>query len=80
MSSNTFIWPVLDTRIVVALIAWFVVCSITGWLASRKDRDGGFWFVLAMFSGPLAPLTLLVLALMPRGRTWEETTFGPDPK
>jgi hypothetical protein len=45
------------------VVGWFVNMGVTGWLASRKGRDGGLWVVAAIFLGPVA---LLVVVLAPR--------------
>jgi hypothetical protein len=45
------------------LLGWVVNMALTGWLASRKGRDGGLWVLAALFLGPIA---LLVVFLAPR--------------
>jgi multidrug efflux pump subunit AcrA (membrane-fusion protein) len=45
------------------LLGWIVIMALTGWLASRKGRDGGLWVLAALFLGPIA---LLVVILAPR--------------
>ena len=42
------------------LIAWFVNMAVVGWLAARKNRDSGFWSVLALFAGPIALAAILL--------------------
>jgi hypothetical protein len=45
------------------VLGWFVNMALTGWLASRKGRDGGLWVVAAIFLGPIA---LAIVLLAPR--------------
>ena len=42
------------------LVAWFVNMAAVGWLASRRNRDSGFWSVLALFTGPVALVAILL--------------------
>ena len=51
------------TAVTVFLIVWFTIMAVTGWLAARRNREGGLWAAFAFFFGPLALVTLL---LMPR--------------
>ena len=51
------------TAVTVFLIVWFTIMAVTGWLAGRRNREGGLWAAFAFFFGPIALLTLL---LMPR--------------
>ena len=53
----------LITAVTVFLIVWFTIMAVTGWLAGRRNRDGGLWAAFALFFGPIALITLL---LMPR--------------
>ncbi len=48
------------------IVAWIAICAITGWLAGRKNRDSGLWFVLAFFTGPIALLTVCLMKTVPR--------------
>jgi hypothetical protein len=45
------------------LVVWFANMALTGWLAARKGREGGYWAVIALFIGPIA---LLAILLKPR--------------
>ena len=45
------------------LLVWFANMALTGWLAARKGRDGGYWAVIALFLGPIA---LIAIVLKPR--------------
>jgi hypothetical protein len=51
--------------VAAVLVAWFVIMGLTGWLAARKNRDGGLWVVIAIFGGPLALLAVLLLPAKP---------------
>lgn len=46
--------------VAVILFLWFVNMALTGWLAVRKGRDGGFWAVIALFIGPIALISILL--------------------
>ena len=46
--------------------AWIALASITGWLAGRKNRDSGLWFVLAFFTGPVALLAICLKRPAPK--------------
>ncbi len=48
------------------VVAWIAICAITGWLAGRKNRDSGLWFVLAFFTGPIALVAVLLVRTAPR--------------
>jgi hypothetical protein len=54
------------TAVTIFLIAWFTNMAVTGWLAGRRNREGGLWAAFAFFAGPLALLALLAL---PRKKT-----------
>jgi hypothetical protein len=47
------------------VLGWVVNMGLTGWLASRKGRDGGLWVVAALFLGPIAFLIVLVAPRKP---------------
>jgi ATP/ADP translocase len=49
------------TAVTVFLIAWFTIMAITGWLAGRRNREGGLWAAFAFFAGPFALIALLLL-------------------
>jgi hypothetical protein len=57
-------WPM--PLIVAGMVLWFVSVALTGWVASRKGRDDGFWAVVALFIGPIA---LVAVCLLPRRST-----------
>ena len=48
------------------IVTWMAMCAVTGWLAGRKNRGSGLWFVLAFFSGPIALLAICLLKPAPR--------------
>lgn len=52
--------PIL-TAVAVFLIVWFSIMAVTGWLAGRRNREGGLWAAFAFFVGPIALLALLLL-------------------
>lgn len=47
--------------VTVFLIVWFTIMAVTGWLAGRRNRDGGLWAAFAFIGGPIALLALLLL-------------------
>jgi hypothetical protein len=49
------------TAVTVFLIVWFTIVAFTGWLAGRRNREGGLWAVAALFTGPVALALLLWL-------------------
>jgi hypothetical protein len=52
---------VLDglARLATVIFAlWVLVAALAGWVAYRKDRNPLAWFLLALFIGPLAWLTI----------------------
>lgn len=51
----------LITAVTVFLIAWFTIMALTGWLAGRRNREGGLWAVFALFGGPIALLAVLLM-------------------
>ena len=68
--------------VTVFLIVWFTIVAITGWLAGRRNREGGLWAAFALFFGPFV---LLALLLMPRREKkpslsplWEELEQRSD--
>ena len=56
---------------VTVLGTWFACMALTGWLAGRRGRADGLWTVLAIFSGPIALLAVLLLPRLER---------SPDPE
>ena len=48
------------------IVAWIAIGAITGWLAGRKNRDGGLWVVLAFFTGPIALLAVWLMKPAPK--------------
>lgn len=56
------------------LLAWFVMVGITGWLASIKGRDDGVWATVALFTGPIALIAILLLP-----RKIKDTSEPPPP-
>ena len=69
--------------VTVFLIVWFSIMAITGWLAGRRNREGGLWAAFAFFAGPIA---LIALLLMPRSERkpalsplWAELEEKGDP-
>ena len=68
--------------VTVFLIVWFTIMAVTGWLAGRRNRDGGLWAAFAFIGGPIALLALLLLprrekkpALSP---LWEQLEIQDD--
>ena len=57
--------PILVPYFLLA-VAWLAECLVTYWLAGRKHRDGGLWFVLAFFSGPIALIAICLLKTAPK--------------
>ena len=53
--------PGVLTTIFAFAIAWLALAAVIGWLAGRKGRDSGLWFVLSFFFGPIA-LVAIILA------------------
>jgi hypothetical protein len=51
----------LIVAVTVFLIVWFTIMAVTGWLAARRNREGGLWAAFAFFGGPLALIALLLL-------------------
>lgn len=64
------------------LVGWFVLAGVTGWLAGRRNRDGGFWTVLSLCFGPFAIAALLVLPRRARrpalSPLWEQLEVDDD--
>lgn len=52
----------LITAVAIFLVVWFSIVAITGWLAGRRNREGGLWAAFALFFGPIALLALLLRA------------------
>jgi len=48
---------------VPALIVWFAMAALTGFIAHAKSRSFGLWFLLGLIMWPLA---ILLAAFMPR--------------
>ena len=72
----------LITAVTVFLIVWFTIMAVTGWLAGRRNREGGLWAAFALLGGPIALLALLLLprrdkkpALSP---LWEQLEVQDD--
>ena len=66
------------------LVVWFVLIGLTGWLAGRRNWDDGLWALLALLTGPIA---LLIVLLAPKrlsppsthtGATYREAAAAPD--
>ena len=51
----------LITAVTVFLIVWFTIMGLTGWIAGRRNREGGLWAAMAFFLGPIALLAVLLL-------------------
>ena len=56
--------PVLLVGLIFLL--WFLNMALVGWLAGRKGRESGYWAVLALFTGPIALVAILLAARRPR--------------
>jgi len=52
--------PVI-VAVTMFLIVWFTIMAVTGWLAGRRNREGGLWAAVAFFFGPFALLAVLLL-------------------
>jgi uncharacterized protein (DUF983 family) len=57
----------LIVAVTVVILVWLGSIAVVGWLADRRNREGGNWATLAMFFGPFAILALLVLAKPAKG-------------
>jgi hypothetical protein len=44
------------------LLLYFINVALVGWLARTKGRDDGVWAVLALFTGPIALIAILLKA------------------
>ncbi len=44
----------------------FVLALLNGWLASRRNRSGLFWFLASLILSPVALLLTIYLLLRPR--------------
>ena len=53
----------LALTVATVAVVWLVVVGLTGWLASRRNWDDGLWAVLALLTGPVA---LLIVILAPK--------------
>ena len=42
------------------LLLYFINVALVGWLARRKGRDDGLWAVIALFTGPIALIAILL--------------------
>lgn len=62
--------------VTIIVLVWLASIGLTGWLAGRRNREGGNWSSLAMFFGPFALLALLVLRKPDKGPAlsplWEQ--------
>jgi hypothetical protein len=67
--------PFIVTVTVIVLV-WLASIGLTGWLAARRNREGGNWSSLAMFFGPFALVALLLLRKPAKGPAlsplWEQ--------
>ena len=73
------------TAVAVFLVVWFSIMAVTGWLAGRRNREGGLWAAIAFFLGPIALLALLVMggsdkkpALSPLWQQLEDSESAED--
>jgi hypothetical protein len=55
----------LDGLPLVLFVAVVVFAPVTSWLANRRDRSPGTWFVLGALTGPIAAF---IVAIAPPGR------------
>ena len=60
------------TAVAVFLLVWFTIMAVTGWLAGRRNREGGLWAAIAFFFGPVALLALLLI-----GRSEKKPALSP---
>ena len=60
------------TAVAVFLLVWFSIMAVTGWLAGRRNREGGLWAAIAFFLGPIALLALLLI-----GRSARKPALSP---
>lgn len=78
-----FLEAVLPT-LTISIIGWFVLVAATGWLAGRRNWDDGLWALLALLTGPVAFVIVLLApkALSPatpfEGATFREAAAAPD--
>ena len=49
------------------VVAWIALAAVCSWLAGRKNRDSGLWFVLGFLSGPIALVAICLLKAAPKG-------------
>ena len=47
-------------------VAAVVMCAATPWIAYKKNRPAGVWFVLGLLTNPIAFVVLLFLPSRPR--------------
>lgn len=48
------------------IAVWITISAITGWLAGRKNRDSGLWFLLAFLTGPIGLLAIFLMKPVPK--------------
>jgi hypothetical protein len=53
-------WANVVQTVGLILLVYFVNVALVGVLARRKGRDDGVWAVLALFTGPIALITILL--------------------
>ena len=61
ISIESYIDGPFITAVAVFLVVWFSIMAVTGWLAGRRNRDGGLWAAMAFFFGPIALLALVLI-------------------
>ncbi len=47
------------------IVVWCAMAGLTGWLAGRKNREGGLWVLLGLLTGPIALLAICLLKTAP---------------
>ncbi|HET9681450.1 MAG TPA: hypothetical protein VFP19_05365, partial [Candidatus Limnocylindrales bacterium] len=52
------------------IVGWIILAALTGWLAGRKNRDGGMWVVLGFFTGPFALIAICLAKPAPKKDRW----------
>jgi len=62
--------------ITTIVLAWLIVTGLTGWLAGRRNWDGGLWTLLGLLAGPVA---LLVVLLAPKRFSGTSPYSGASP-
>ena len=53
-------WVSVIQLVGTILLLYFINVALVGWLARRKGRDDGVWAVLALFTGPIALIAILL--------------------